>query len=84
MKTIAPLAPLLLPLFSSLAAFITTAEARVEVEDIENVELLEMADYIKNVSGMELDPTSLIAMLVGVGVHPEVTALWRWTINTIC
>lgn len=63
MKVIAPLAPLLLPLFSSLAAFITTAEARVEVEDIENVELLEMADYIKNVSGMELDPTSLIAML---------------------
>ncbi len=65
MKTIAPLAPLLLPLFSSLAAFITTAEARVEVEveDIENVELLEMADYIKNVSGMELDPTSLISML---------------------
>ena len=63
MKVIAPLAPLLLPLFSSFAAFITTAEARVEVEDIENVELLEMADYIKNVSGMELDPTSLIAML---------------------
>lgn len=63
MKTIAPLAPLLLPLFSSLAAFITTAEARVEVEDIDDVELLEMADYIKNVTGFELDPTSLIAML---------------------
>lgn len=63
MKTIVPLAPLLLPLFSSLTAFITTAEARVEVEDIDDVELLEMAGYIKNVTGFELDRTSLIAML---------------------
>ena len=65
MKTIASLAPLLLPLFSSLAAFITTAEARVEVEDIDDVELLKMADSIKNFTGIELDPTSLIAMLNG-------------------